>query len=314
MISNQETNQLAPIALFVYNRPWHTQKTIEALKKNTLAAASDLIIFSDGPKDSLESQESVLALREYLKTVSGFKSVRVVTREKNYGLGRSIVAGVSEIIEEYGRIIVLEDDIITSRYFLEYLNQGLNLYENDIDVISIHSYLYPVKKILPETFFLRGADCQGWATWKRGWDLFEPDGQKLLQELENKKLTKEFDFGGAYQYTRMLRDQIAGKNSSWAIRWYASAFLKNKFTLYPHESLIYNTGFDSSGTNCGSEDNFNTTNEDQVGDVRVKVNRIEIKENTEAHSAIRDYFRGEFNLRARGLRYLGRISNFIFKN
>ena len=167
--------------------------------------------------------------------------------------------GVSEVIKKYGIIIVLEDDIITSRYFLKYLNQGLNLYENEYDVISIHAWAYPVKKILPETYFLKGADCQGWATWKRGWELFEPDGQKLLNEIEAKNLIKEFDFSGSYPYTQMLKDQIAGKNSSWAIRWYASAFLKNKLTLYPKESLIYNTGFDGSGVNCGNMDNFNKT-------------------------------------------------------
>lgn len=304
--------KLAPIALFVYNRLWHTQRTIAALQKNTLASESDLIIFSDGPKDSPESRESVASLRDYLKSIAGFKSVRLIIREKNYGLGKSIVAGVSEIINEYGCIIVLEDDIVTSRYFLEYLNNGLELYENDEDVISIHSYIYPVKKTLPETYFLKGADCQGWATWKRGWNIFEPDGQKLLNELISKKLTREFDFDGSYPYTKMLKNQIAGRNSSWAIRWYAAAFLNNKFTLYPRESLIYNTGFDGSGTNCGSEDNFNKT--DRVENVRVEVKRIEIKDNVEARLAVTDYFRGQTNLWSRGLRYSKRILKYVFKN
>lgn len=304
--------KLAPIALFVFNRPWHTKKTIEALQKNTLASDSDLIIFSDGYKNSLESKNDVLAVREYLKTVKGFKSVKIVAREKNYGLGKSIVAGISEVIEGYGRIIVLEDDIITSRYFLEYLNQGLNLYENNDDVISIHSYIYPVKKLLPETYFLKGADCQGWATWKRGWDLFESDGQKLLEELQSRKLTKEFDFSGSYPYTQMLRDQIAGKNSSWAVRWYASAFLKNKLTLYPRKSLIYNTGFDSSGTNCGSEDNYNKT--DKVEDIKVEIRRIKIAESSEAHLAVIDFFKDQSNFWTNGVKYLRRILEYIFKN
>jgi len=301
--------KLAPIALFVYNRPWHTQKTIEALQKNILASESDLIIFSDGAKDFPESKEGVLAVREYLNTISGFKSVKVVSRDKNYGLGKSIMAGVTEVINEYGQIIVLEDDIVTSRYFLGYLNNALNLYKNDANVISIHSYIYPIKKRLPETYFLKGADCQGWATWKRGWDLFESDGQKLLDELESRKLTKEFDFSGSYPYTQMLRDQIAGKNNSWAIRWYASAFLKNKLTLYPRESLIYNTGFDNSGTNCGDEDNFNKT--DQIENIRVDVEKIETKDNYEARSAIISYFRAQVNLRKRGLRYLKKILSYI---
>lgn len=308
----KDMNNLAPIALFVYNRLWHTKQTIEALQKNTLASDSDLIIFSDGFKNSLESKASVLALREYLKTIKGFKNVKVVAREENYGLGKSIVAGVSEVIEEYGRIIVLEDDIITSRYFLEYSNQGLNLYESDDDVISINSYIFPVKKTLPEIYFLRGADCQGWATWKRGWDLFEPDGQKLLRELEEKKLTKEFDFSGSYPYTQMLRDQIIGKNNSWAIRWYASAFLNNKFTLYPRESLVFNTGFDGSGTNCGSNDNFNKT--DQVENIKIEMKRVEIKDNLETRLLIIDYFKNQISLCDKIIIYLKNILKYVFKN
>jgi hypothetical protein len=293
---------LAPIALFVYDRPWHTKRTIEALQKNILASDSDLIIFSDGPKGSPENQESVSAVREYISSISGFKSVRVFARGENYGLGKSIVEGVSTVVEEYGRIVVLEDDIVTSRFFLEYLNQGLNLYENDDAVISINSYIYPVGQTLPETYFLRGADCQGWATWKRGWELFEVEGQKLLNELETRNLTREFDFSGAYPFTQMLKDQIAGKTSSWAIRWYAAAFLKGKFTLYPRESLILNIGFYGSGTHCSNVDNFNAT--DQVEDVRIKIGKVDIKESLEVRALLVDYLRSQTNPWARGLRYL----------
>ena len=126
------------------------------------------------------------------------------------------------------KVIVLEDDLVTSPHFLQYMNDGLGIYERDDRVISIHGYSYPVHGKLPETFFLRGADCLGWATWKRGWDLFEDDGQRLLNELERRNLTRSFDFDGSYPYTQMLRDQIAGSNSSWAVRWYASAFLRDK--------------------------------------------------------------------------------------
>lgn len=292
---------VAPIALFVYNRPGHTRKTVEALQKNYLASDSDLIIFSDGPKDSLESQEGVLMVREYLKTITGFKSVEIITREKNYGLAKSIITGVSEVINKYNRIIVLEDDMVCSQYFLQYMNEALNFYEFEDQVISIHAYIYPVKKILPETYFLKGADCWGWGTWKRGWDLFESDGQKLLDELETKKLTKEFDFACSYPYIKMLKNQIAGKNNSWAIRWYASAFLKNKLTLYPRESLIFNTGFDGSGTHCSGEDNSNKT--DQVENIKVEVKKIEIKDNSEARLAVINYFNSQTNLWYRVLRY-----------
>jgi hypothetical protein len=297
---------LAPIVLFVYDRPWHTRQTVEALKRNTLAMGSDLIVFSDGARESAASKEKVAAVRDYLASISGFKTVGVVSREKNYGLGRSIVDGVSRVVEEHGRIIVLEDDIVTSRFFLEYLNQGLNLYENDDDVISIHSYIYPVGPGLPETYFLSGADCQGWATWKRGWDLFEADGRKLLDELRARGLTREFDFGGAYPFTRMLKDQIEGRTSSWAIRWYASAFLKGKFTLYPRESLIRNIGFDGSGTHCSNVDNFNWP--DPRENVRIDLRRLEIEESLEARALVTAYFRHQRNLLSRGQRYLKGLS------
>ncbi len=298
---------LAPIVLFVYNRLEHTSRTVFALQKNILASESDLIIFSDAAKNEM-GMDKVKEVRNYLKTISGFKSVRIVERPENFGLAKSIITGVTEIINQYGKIIVLEDDMVTSKYFLQYVNNALNLYEKEDQVISIHSYIYPVKVKLPETYFLKGADCWGWATWKRGWDLFEGDGQKLLNELKKRKLTKEFDFNSSYPYTKMLKDQIAGHNNSWAIRWYASAFLKNKLTLYPRESLIYNSGFDGSGTHCKIESNSNKT--DQVENIKIELKKIEIKENIDAKLAVIYYFKKQKNLFAKGLRYLKKILKF----
>lgn len=243
---------LAPIVLFVYNRLWHTQQTVEALQKNELAAESDLFIFSDGAKNT-EDQYKVDEVRQYLKTITGFKSIAIEESQQNKGLANSIIHGVTQIVNQFGIVIVLEDDMITSKYFLQYMNNNLVIYNNFDNVISIHGFVYPIKD-LPETFFLRGADCWGWATWKRGWDIFEPNGEKLLEKLTEKKLAQEFDFNSTYPYIQMLKEQTVGKNNSWAIRWYASAFLANKLTLYPGKTLIKNIGFDGSGTHCCSED------------------------------------------------------------
>ena len=240
--------QIAPIVLFAYNRPWHLDQTVEALRQNELAGLSDLVIYSDGPKHSAD-QLKVEEVRKYIHTIEGFKSVKIIQRQKNYGLASSIITGVTETIDQYGRIIVLEDDLVTSPYFLRYLNEALNYYEKEDRVISIVGYIYPVEG-LPETFFLRGTDCLGWATWKRGWDLFEADGQKLLAELKKRNLTKPFDYNGAYPYTKMLMHQIQGKISSWAIRWHASGFVKGLLTLFPGRSLVMHIGGDGSGTNC----------------------------------------------------------------
>lgn len=241
----------APIALFVYNRPWHARQTVKALQENFLAQATDIYIFSDAPK-SLASADAVQQVRDYIKTVSGFKSINIIERMKNLGLAESIIDGVTHLIEKFGRVLVLEDDMVTSPYFLTYMNEALEKYADDDRVISIHGYVYPSQRPLPEAFFLRGADCWGWATWRRGWMLFNSDGQVLLDELRRRKLTRLFDFNGAYPYTAMLEEQIRGNNDSWAVRWYASAFLADKLTLYPGRSLVHNIGNDNSGTHCGS--------------------------------------------------------------
>ena len=246
---------LAPIALFVYNRLDHTERTVAALRLNELAADSDLIIFSDAAKNEAAAA-GVQAVRAYLKGIAGFRSVRIVERPTNLGLAASIIGGVTEIVGQYGKIIVLEDDLETSPYFLRYMNEALDLYDRVSEVISIHAYVYPVRRPLPESFFLRGADCWGWATWRRGWDLFEADGRKLLAELQERRLSREFDLDGSYPYTQMLRGQIKGFNNSWAIRWHAAAFLRGKLTLYPGRSLVANTGFDHSGTHAGKTKSF----------------------------------------------------------
>ena len=280
----------APITLFVYNRPAHTRQTVEALLKNELAGESDLIIFSDAPKKP-EAAEAVREVREYIRTITEFRTVRIVERDRNWGLANSIIDGVTSVVNERGRIIVLEDDLVTSPYFLRFMNDALDLYERKESVISIHGYIYPVAEKLPETFFLRGADCWGWATWKRGWELFEPNGRKLLASLKSQRLEREFNFGGSYDYLEMLGSQVKGGNDSWAIRWYASAFLKTKLTLYPGRSLVLNIGNDNSGTHCGATEIFS-------GDIiarPVAVGGIPIVASLEARSAVAKYFAADKN-------------------
>lgn len=281
---------LAPIALFTYNRPYHTRKTVEALQQNKLSTKSDLIVFSDGPKEG-SSGEQVQQVRNYLKTIQHFNSVRIVERKSNFGLSANIIDGVHQVISEYGKIVVLEDDLVTSPFFLDYINDALLMYENDEKVISIHGYLLPVEETLPSTFFLRGADCLGWATWKRGWDIFQPNASPLLERLINSNQTQEFEFDGNYPYVQMLKDQISGSTSSWAIRWYASAFLENKYTLYPGKSLVSNIGGDGSGTNNGFEYSLPAPADMDP----VKLSRIEICQNTKAYHAFSEYHKKAMN-------------------
>lgn len=276
---------LAPIALFVYNRLEHTKQVVETLLRNNLAQESKLFIFSDGPKN-VAAASAVEAVREYVKAISGFAEVVIIERNENYGLAKSIISGVGEILAAHDRVIVLEDDLVTSPHFLQYMNDGLDLYKDVHRVASVHGYVYPVEESLPETFFIRGADCWGWATWKRAWDVFEPNGNKLLHALEAQKLTEVFDMQGAYPYTTMLKSQIKGFNHSWAILWHASAFLRDLLTLYPGQSLVRNIGFDKSGTHVGTTNYFAGT----LSTNPIRVRPHTIGESAEALRAFQHYF------------------------
>ncbi len=284
--SNAQLPSLAPICLFAFNRPEHTLKTIESLLKNLESKRSVLYVFCDGPRN-IGEKTLTDQVRKYLTSLEGFADIHLRFQNENLGLAKSIILGVTEVIQNHGRVIVVEDDLVTSPYFLQYMNENLTRYENEDRVISIHAYSYPTRQSLPEVFFLKGADCWGWATWRRGWDLFEADGQKLLQQLKAKKLLRTFDFDGSYPYVKMLQDQIAGRNNSWAIRWYASAFLADKLTLYPGRSLVNNIGLDGSGTHC-EESNiyFADTIKSPMPE-----SSIPIVENQEARKAFIDFFR-----------------------
>ncbi len=277
---------LAPIVLFVYNRPWHTRQTIEALQKNELAKESELFVYSDAAKN--EQAEIVVAeVREYIQSIDGFKNITIIEREKNWGLADSIIDGVTTVVNQYGNVIVLEDDLVTSPYFLRFMNDGLKRYADDDRIISVHGYVYPVAQSLPEAFFLQGADCWGWATWRRGWRLFNADGQYLLNELERQNLLNSFDFNGNYLFSEMLANQIAGKNDSWAIRWYASAFLAEKLTLYPGRSLINNIGNDNTGTHCGA----NISHDVNLSDSPIDLSTVSVTVSELGRDAFELFFR-----------------------
>lgn len=245
----------APIALFAYHRPDHLAQVLQALKANPEARESDLVVYSDGPKHP-GHEAGVAAVRVHLRELEGFRSVRVVERDRNMGLAKSIIAGVSELLEAHGEVVVVEDDLVVSPDFLRYMNEGLARYRFEEKVASIHGYRYPLASPSTSAFFIRGADCWGWATWRRAWKFFEPDSQVLLAGLRRRKLERKFDFDGTYGYVRMLQDQIEGRVDSWAIRWYASAFLADMVTLYPRESLVENIGHDGSGSHCDPSDRY----------------------------------------------------------
>lgn len=248
----------APILLFVYNRPEHVRQCITSLQANELAAQSPLFIYSDAAKTP-ESREGVEQTRRFIRSIDGFASVTIIEREQNWGLARSIINGVTTQVNHFGRVIVMEDDLIAAPYFLQFMNDALETYKDEPRVGHIQGCDFTQDTSLPNTFLIKWTGSWGWATWDRAWKLFNPDGKELLRQLEERNLTRRFDFNGTYGYTRMLRRQIEGKNNSWAIRWNASLFLADILSLNVGHSLIRNTGFDGSGTNCGGGGLYDTT-------------------------------------------------------
>jgi glycosyltransferase involved in cell wall biosynthesis len=240
---------LAPIIIFCYNRLDHLKKTVEALQKNELADESDLFVFSDGYKREKDKQK-VLDVRDYIHSVSGFKKVTIIEREKNRGLANSVIAGVTEIINQYGKVIVVEDDLVTSPVFLKYMNECLDLYEKDQRIFSISGYAPPIK--IPTEYqykqYLIVRPCSwGWATWKDRWQLVDWEVSDFSSFIRSKLERKKFNLAGK-DLTIMLLKQMTGKINSWAVRWTYSCYKQGKYCVYPVESYIFNAGTDGSGT------------------------------------------------------------------
>jgi hypothetical protein len=275
----------APIALFVYNRPEHTRRTLRFLQQNRLAEESRLFIFSDAAKSPAQI-EQVEEVRELIRTVEGFRSVEIVKRDENLGLAASVISGVTQLVNEYGNAIVFEDDLISSPHTLQYFNDALDRYRKEERVMHIGAYMYPLPKGLPETFFYRAATSWGWATWKRAWDHFEPDIDVLLGQFDHKKI-REFSIDGTMDFWKQMNQYKAGKNNSWAIRWYASIFLKNGLTLNPAHSLINNIGHDNTGVHSGLNDIYQVT----VNPNQIRQFPDNIHEDQKAYQAIRDFLK-----------------------
>jgi hypothetical protein len=238
----------APVALFVYNRPDLTRQTVEALAANTLAGDTPLHVFSDAPK-SETARQPVEEVRSYIRTISGFKSVSILERASNFGLARSIIEGVTGLCEQYGRVIVVEDDLVTSSRFLSYMNDALAFYERDTHVMQISGHIADVPEFSRKTeaLFVPFITSWGWGTWDRAWKHFDPTAQGWERIRDDRALRNRFNLDGHFDYATMLQMQLDGKIDSWAIRWYLSVFMKGGLALFPPRSFVRNIGF-ASGT------------------------------------------------------------------
>jgi hypothetical protein len=294
---------LAPIALFVYNRPEHTRRTLNYLQKNLLADESRLFIFSDAAKTD-DDKAKVEQVRHFIKEVSGFKSVKIITRKENLGLANSIISGVTQLVNEYGKVIVFEDDLLSSPHTLEYFNESLTRYANEEKVMHISAYMYGIaNKTLPQTFFFRAALSWGWATWARAWKDFEPDVDVLMNQFDAKKID-QFSINGTMNFWKQVEHFKAGKNNSWAIRWYASIFLKGGLTLNPSTSLVQNIGNDGSGIHSNNESTYQV----KIAKKAVKQFPAEIKEDPQAYQAIKQFLKNrKGSFLKRGLRFVKQL-------
>lgn len=263
----------APVVLFLYNRPAHTERVLKALRCNILASKTDLIVFSDGARGG--DEKNVSDVRALLHDIDGFKSVELIERQKNYGLAASIIDGVTQVIERYGKVIVLEDDIVTAPYFLSFMNQALDHYQYNDRIWHISGWNYPIDQDgLGDAFLWRVMNCWGWATWANRWRQFSKEPTRLVLEWGRDK-KKRFDLDGSGVFWSQVEANLKGTMNTWAIFWYATIFERDGLCLNPSVSYVENIGHDGTGEHCGSDDNLMIQNLNTSGAVGLPTKLVE---------------------------------------
>lgn len=251
---------LAPICLFTYNRLDEIRETIKALQNNYFASQSELFVFSDGWKN-YNDREKVISVRDFLKTITGFKKVYIIESELNKGLANSIISGVTGIFNEHEKVIILEDDLITSPNFLNFMNQSLTFYEKKSQIFSITGYSMDLPSLNSETkdYYLGyRASSWGWATWKNRWSEIDWEVKNYENFKKSFQLKNTFRRGGN-DLPRMLHHQMTGKIDSWAIRWCFHQFERDQLTVFPTKSKVKSIGFGQNATHTKKTNRFDTT-------------------------------------------------------
>jgi len=254
-------NHLSPIVLFVYNRPSHTQQTIESLSKNLLASDSILYIYSDASKNEHDSIK-VDQVRDYIRSISKalFKDIVIIEKTTNEGLASSIIGGVSDIVSKHGKVIVLEDDIVTGRSFLKFMNSALDFYQNKKRIWHISGWNYPIETDnISDVFIWRGMECWGWATWSDRWQYFKKDVEHTVSKF-NKDDISALNLDNSRNVWRQVTDNRSGKINTWAIFWYITIYENNGMSANISRSLSQNIGMDGTGDNCDDNDIYRLDN------------------------------------------------------
>lgn len=301
--------KLAPVILFVYNRPETLRKTLEALAANELADQTELFVYSDGPKESDDSQalEKIKAVRALVRERNWCGSVTVIESEKNRGLANSIIEGVTKIVNQYTKAIIIEDDAVVSKYFLRFMNEALEKYKDDPKVLSIGSWNYFCDpSLLDDNFFFRFPDSIAWATFGRAWKLFESNSELALKKIVDTGKLHRFDGELNYPYfSNMLRLQSEGKISSWAIRWTATAIIHDMLSYFPRQTLSIHIGFGDDATHERTAD-YNSSL--VLASRPQEVRKNSVIENATAITEWRKFVKSHFIPR---MTFLGRIKKII---
>lgn len=274
------------LAIFAYKRPDHLRQTLAALANNNGINDWDIYFFLDGPRTA-EDEQAVQEVRDVIEASSFFPRCKIRAESSNRGLYSAITKGVSYVLSRHESVVVLEEDIVTASSFLDYMRTSLELYRDEAAVGSIHGYLPPFRNnAFPETFFLRGADCWGWATWRDRWECFREDASQMLREIESQGLAYHFNLLGNYPFTDLLAARASGQSGSWAICWHASCYLAGLHALYPGRSLVENIGLDNSGEHCQPSPMMASTAASQP----IRVSKVPVEELPWVHSTYSEYF------------------------
>lgn len=244
-----------PIALFVYNRPVHTKRALAALARCDRLAECYPVIYCDGPKTP-DQVDGVMAVRRVVKEWASRSHAEVIEQTANLGLAHSIVGGVTEQCQKFGKVIVIEDDLIVSPDFLDYMLQALARYKDRPDIYQVSGFMFPVEHdVNTDAFFLPFTTTWGWATWDRAWKIFNWEANGAQQLLSNPESRKHFNLENTYPYDIMLENRLAGRNDSWGILWWYAVCIIGGLILHPRRSLIWNGGFDNTGVHAGASRN-----------------------------------------------------------
>ena len=252
---------LAPIIFFAFNRPEHTLRSLTALKSNPLASRSLLYIYCDGPRldETAEGLDRIAQVREVVARERWAGEIVPRFRDKNVGLGEGLPLGISEVLADHDRAIIVEDDVVVTSGFLEYMNAALDLYADDERVMHVSAFTSPIEipADYPEsTFFYNHTTCWGWGTWRRAWRHFSQDGARLMREIDASGRKRYINLDNAHEYYWALKYLDMGRSQDWNCYWHVAVSLKGGHCLHPVHSLAQNIGFDGSGAQCRDDEEF----------------------------------------------------------